>query len=315
MTPLEHVSYHPDYVIPLPEGHAFPMRKYEFLHAILVEEGLVGPWNEHRPGEVAWELLALAHDEGYLAKLRDGTLTSDEQRRIGMEWSPRLVRRARLAVQGTIDAAVAALRGRGRLAANLAGGTHHALRDAGEGYCTLNDVAVAARFLQREYGVERILVVDLDVHHGNGTASIFAGDPAVFTFSMHGAKNFPLKKPPSSLDVPLADGLGDEAYLATLAEHLPRAIDAAGPQFAFYLGGVDVAAGDRFGRLALTEMGIAARDRMVLDQVAGRGIPLCLTLSGGYATGDDGRTSSERTAALHAITHREAVAFLSRDSR
>ena len=315
MTPLEHVSYHPDYVIPLPEGHAFPMRKYEFLHAILVEEGLVGPWNEHRPGEVAWELLALAHDEGYLAKLRDGTLTSDEQRRIGMEWSPRLVRRARLAVQGTIDAAVAALRGRGRLAANLAGGTHHALRDAGEGYCTLNDVAVAARFLQREYGVERILVVDLDVHHGNGTASIFAGDPAVFTFSMHGAKNFPLKKPPSSLDVPLADGLGDEAYLATLAEHLPRAIDAAGPQFAFYLGGVDVAAGDRFGRLALTEMGIAARDRMVLDQVAGRGIPLCLTLSGGYATGDDGRTSSERTAALHAITHREAVAFLSRESR
>lgn len=315
MTPLEHVSYHPDYVIPLPEGHAFPMRKYEFLHAILVEEGLVGPWNEHRPGEVAWELLALAHDEGYLAKLRDGTLTSDEQRRIGMEWSPRLVRRARLAVQGTIDAAVAALRGRGRLAANLAGGTHHALRDAGEGYCTLNDVAVAARFLQREYGVERILVVDLDVHHGNGTASIFAGDPAVFTFSMHGAKNFPLKKPPSSLDVPLADGLGDEAYLATLAEHLPRAIDAAGPQFAFYLGGVDVAAGDRFGRLALTEMGIAARDRMVLDQVAGRGIPLCLTLSGGYATGGDGRTSSERTAALHAITHREAVAFLSRDSR
>ena len=315
MTPLEHVSYHPDYVIPLPEGHAFPMRKYEFLHAILVEEGLVGPWNEHRPGEVAWELLALAHDEGYLAKLRDGTLTSDEQRRIGMEWSPRLVRRARLAVQGTIDAAVAALRGRGRLAANLAGGTHHALRDAGEGYCTLNDVAVAARFLQREYGVERILVVDLDVHHGNGTASIFAGDPAVFTFSMHGAKNFPLKKPPSSLDVPLADGLGDEAYLATLAEHLPRAIDAADPQFAFYLGGVDVAAGDRFGRLALTEMGIAARDRMVLDQVAGRGIPLCLTLSGGYATGGDGRTSSERTAALHAITHREAVAFLSRDSR
>ena len=315
MTPLEHVSYHPDYVIPLPEGHAFPMRKYEFLHAILVEEGLVGPWNEHRPGEVAWELLALAHDEGYLAKLRDGTLTSDEQRRIGMEWSPRLVRRARLAVQGTIDAAVAALRGRGRLAANLAGGTHHALRDAGEGYCTLNDVAVAARFLQREYGVERILVVDLDVHHGNGTASIFAGDPAVFTFSMHGAKNFPLKKPPSSLDVPLADGLGDDAYLAALAEHLPRAIDAAGPQFAFYLGGVDVAAGDRFGRLALTEMGIAARDRMVLDQVAGRGIPLCLTLSGGYATGGDGRTSSERTAALHAITHREAVAFLSRDSR
>ena len=191
---MEHVSYHPDYVIPLPEGHAFPMRKYEFLHAILAAEGLLGPWNEHRPAEVPWETLALAHDEAYLAKLRDGTLSAEEERRIGMQWSDRLVRRARLAVQGTIDAAESALRGRDRLAANLAGGTHHALRDAGEGYCTLNDVAVAVRFMQREYGVGRVLVVDLDVHHGNGTAAIFTGDPSVFTFSMHGAKNFPLKK-------------------------------------------------------------------------------------------------------------------------
>jgi acetoin utilization deacetylase AcuC-like enzyme len=291
------------------------MRKYEFLHATLSAEGLLGPSNEHRPDEVAWDTLALAHDARYLARLRDGTLGADEMRRIGMEWSPPLVRRARLAVQGTIDAAVAALRGRTKLAANLAGGTHHALPDAGEGYCTLNDVAVAARLLQREHGISRVLVVDLDVHHGNGTATIFAGDPSVFTFSMHGAKNFPLKKPPSSLDVPLPDQLGDDGYLAALAEHLPRAIEAARPDLAFYLGGVDVAAGDRFGRLAMTEQGIAARDRMVLDQVAGRGIPLCLTLSGGYAVGGDGRTSSERTAALHAITHREAAAFLSRAAR
>jgi acetoin utilization deacetylase AcuC-like enzyme len=309
---MEHVSYHPDYVIPLPEGHAFPMRKYEFLHAILAAEGLLGPWNEHRPAEVPWETLALAHDEAYLAKLRDGTLSAEEERRIGMQWSDRLVRRARLAVQGTIDAAEAALRGRDRLAANLAGGTHHALRDAGEGYCTLNDVAVAVRFMQREYGVGRVLVVDLDVHHGNGTAAIFTGDPSVFTFSMHGAKNFPLKKPPSSLDVPLPDGLGDDDYLATLEEHLPRAVECANADIAFYLAGVDVAKGDRFGRLALSEAGIAMRDRLVLERVWGQGIATCMTLSGGYATGVDGRTSSQRTAELHAIAHREANAALRR---
>lgn len=312
MTALEHVSYHPDYVIALPEGHAFPMRKYEFLHATLVAEGLVGPWNEHRPDEVAWDTLALAHDDAYLARLRDGTLSRDEQRRIGMEWSPKLVRRARLAVQGTIDAARAALSARTRLAANLAGGTHHAMRDMGEGYCTLNDVAVTIRALIRDGLVARALVVDLDVHHGNGTASIFAGDASVFTFSMHGAKNFPLKKPPSSLDVPLEDGLGDDAYLETLAAHLPRAVESARADIAFYLAGVDVANGDRFGRLALTERGIAARDRLVLDEVWGRGVPMCLTLSGGYSVGVDGRTSSERTAALHAITHREAWRALAR---
>jgi acetoin utilization deacetylase AcuC-like enzyme len=288
------------------------MRKYEFLHAILAAEGLLGPWNEHRPAEVPWETLALAHDEAYLAKLRDGTLSAEEERRIGMQWSDRLVRRARLAVQGTIDAAEAALRGRDRLAANLAGGTHHALRDAGEGYCTLNDVAVAVRFMQREYGVGRVLVVDLDVHHGNGTAAIFTGDPSVFTFSMHGAKNFPLKKPPSSLDVPLPDGLGDDDYLATLEEHLPRAVECANADIAFYLAGVDVAKGDRFGRLALSEAGIAMRDRLVLERVWGQGIATCMTLSGGYATGVDGRTSSQRTAELHAIAHREANAALRR---
>ena len=306
---MEHVSYHPDYVIPLPEGHAFPMRKYELLHDILAAEGLVGPWNLHEPEECPWETLALAHDLEYLAKLRDGTLTRDEQRRIGMEWSPRLVRRARLAVQGTIDAARAAHRSRTRLAANLAGGTHHAMRDAGEGYCTLNDVAVAARVMQRDFGM-RALVVDLDVHHGNGTAAIFAGVDGVYTFSMHGERNFPLRKPPSSLDVPLPDGMGDEAYLAALASHLPRAVEEARADIAFYLAGVDVAQGDRFGRLALSEAGIAARDRMVLEQVWKRGIATCLVLSGGYALGADGKTSSQRTAELHAITHRVAHAVL-----
>lgn len=307
---MEHVSYHPDYVIPLPEGHAFPMRKYECLHAILAREGLVGPWNLHTPGECAWEDLALAHDAGYLAKLRDGTLTRDEQRRIGMEWSPRLVRRARLAVQGTIAAARAALSSISGIAANLAGGTHHALHDAGEGYCTLNDVAVATRVLVREGRVRRVLVVDLDVHHGNGTAAILANDPSAFTFSMHGEKNFPLKKPPSSLDVPLSDGLGDAEYLAQLAMHLPRAVEAARAELVFYLAGVDVARGDRFGRLALSEAGIAARDRMVLELALAARVPVCMVLSGGYALGADGKTSSERTAELHAISHRVAHALL-----
>lgn len=309
---LEHISYHPEYVMALPEGHAFPMRKYEFLRDLLESESLLGAWNEHRPEEVAWETLALAHDREYLRKLREGALSPEEERRIGMPWSERLVRRARLAVQGTIDAAVAALRSPSRLAANLAGGTHHALHDAGEGYCTLNDVAVATRVLQRSHGVRRVLVVDLDVHHGNGTASIFAGDRAVFTFSMHGAKNFPLKKPPSTLDVPLPDGVGDDAYLEILAKHLPQVVERAEADLVFYLAGVDVAKGDRFGRLALTERGIALRDAMVIEQTWGRGIPLCLTLSGGYATGDDGRTSSERTAALHAISHRAAAAAVRR---
>ncbi|MFM7259636.1 MAG: histone deacetylase, partial [bacterium] len=258
---MEHVSYHPDYVIALPDGHAFPMRKYECLRAILGAEGLVGAWNLHEPSECAWQTLALAHDEGYLAKLRDGTLSRDEQRRIGMEWSPRLVRRARFEVQGTTAAVCATYASRTRMAANLAGGTHHAMRDAGEGYCTLNDVAVASRVLRRDLGL-RILVVDLDVHHGNGTASIFANDPDVFTFSMHGERNFPLRKPPSSLDVPLVDGLRDEEYLKALATHLPIAVERSRADLAFYLAGVDVAQGDRFGRLALTESGIAARDRM-----------------------------------------------------
>lgn len=309
---MEHVSYHPDYVIALPEGHAFPMRKYEALHAILVREGLVGPWNLHEPAECAWDELALAHAPEYLAKLRDGTLTREEQRRIGMDWSPRLVRRARLAVQGTIDAAVAALRSPRRLAANLAGGTHHAMQDSGEGYCTLNDVAVAVRQLQRAHGVRRALVVDLDVHHGNGNASIFTGDRAVFTFSMHGERNFPLRKPPSTLDVPLPDGMEDDAYLETLAAHLPRVIESAQADIAFYLAGVDVARGDRFGRLALTEDGIARRDRLVLESLRAAGVPCCMVLSGGYALGADGRTSSERTAELHAISHRVAAALWTR---
>ncbi len=253
------VSYHPDYVVPLPEGHAFPMRKYALLHDRLVEERLLSPTEVSRPEEADWEVLGLVHEAGYLDRLRHGALSASEERRIGMPWSPALLRRSRLAVQGTIDAAIAAIETPERIAANLAGGTHHALADMGEGYCMLNDVAIATRWLRQEGEVGRVLVCDLDVHHGNGTAAIFADDPATFTFSMHGARNFPMRKPPSTLDVPLDDGCGDAEYLALLAQHLPAILDRFRPDLVFYLAGVDVVAGDRFGRLGLTEPGLTRR--------------------------------------------------------
>jgi len=298
------VSYHPDYVVPLPEGHAFPMRKYELLHAQLLSEGLLAPDEVHAPAEADWDAIALVHEAGYLSRLRDGTLSEAEIRRIGMPWSPALVRRARLAVQGTMNAAMAALESSARIAANLAGGTHHALPDSGEGYCTLNDVAIAIRWLRQEGYAQRMMVCDLDVHHGNGTAAIFAGDAEVCTFSMHGARNFPLRKPASTCDVPLDDGTEDAAYLDALRHHLPRLLDAHRPELVFYLAGVDVAEGDRFGRLKLTESGLASRDRFVIETVAGRSTPLCLVLAGGYAR------TAERTAELHAHAHREARRWL-----
>ena len=187
------------------------------------------------------------------------------------------------------------------LAGNLAGGTHHAMPDWAEGFCVLNDVAVAIRVLERSRWLRRALIIDLDVHQGNGNAAFFADDPAVFTFSMHGEKNYPFRKPPSSLDVPLPDGTGDDAYLATLARHLPAVLDAAAPDLVFYLGGIDVRRDDRFGRLALSREGIAARDRFVVESVLDRGLPLCLLLSGGYAA------TPEETADLHAIMYREAI--------
>ncbi|MEY3021279.1 MAG: hypothetical protein RIS86_475 [Planctomycetota bacterium] len=306
MRTVDHLSFHPDYELPLPEGHAFPMRKYGLLRDLLVAEGLANARMLHEPEECPWELLALAHDAGYLAKLRDGGLSRDEERRIGIAWSPRLVRRARLAVGGTLDAARAALSAPSGRAANLAGGTHHALRDRGEGYCTLNDVAVSVLALRAERGLDRVLVIDLDVHHGNGNAAMFADDPRTFTFSMHGRNNFPLRKPPSDLDVPLEDGTGDDLYLELLERHLPEAFARSKPELAFYLAGVDVARGDRFGRLALTAEGIARRDRLVLSTLRAAGVPVCVTMAGGYALGDDRRTSAERTAWLHAIVHREA---------
>jgi acetoin utilization deacetylase AcuC-like enzyme len=274
------------------------MRKFPLLHHILLHEGLITPAEVFEPHPVEWTDLLLVHTAGYLDNLAAGTLGSRAEKRIGLPWTPRLVRRSRLAVQGTIMACRMALQD--GIAANLAGGTHHAFPDHGEGFCVLNDTAVAIRVLQRGGAIDRALVIDLDVHHGNGTAAIFERDPSVFTFSMHGEKNYPWRKPPSSRDVGLPDGTGDDAYLKALRDHLPDVLDEARADLVLYLAGVDPVQGDRFGRLALTHDGLRRRDRAVLETVKERSLPLVILMAGGYAA------TAELTANLHAIVHREA---------
>ena len=309
------VSYHPAYVVPLPERHPFPMGKFSALRDLLVAEGVIEPTDVVEPREADWADLLLVHTRRYLDALAAGTLTRAEERRMGLPWSEALVRRSRLAVQGTVNAMSMALVD--GVAGNLAGGTHHAMPDWPEGFCVLNDVAVALRVLQQTGWLRRALVLDLDVHQGNGTAAFFGGDRAwpgggVYTVSMHGANNYPFRKPPSTCDVGLPDGTGDEAYLSTLADLLPRLLADAAPDLVVYLGGVDVVAEDRFGRLALSRDGLAARDRFVCETVRDAGVPLCLLLSGGYAArrtpGQAPETLARATASLHATMYREASA-------
>ncbi|WP_022836378.1 histone deacetylase family protein [Salisaeta longa] len=293
------VSYCDGYYVPLPDGHPFPMAKFPALHAQLLREGLVRAEDVVAPRPADWSDLLTVHTRDYLDRLARGALTDREERRMGLPWSPRLVRRSRLAVQGTLNAALMALQD--GVAANLAGGTHHAAPGHGEGFCVLNDVAVAIRVLQRACWVQRVLIVDLDVHQGNGNAAFFADDPAVYTFSMHGAKNYPFRKPPSTHDVGLPDDTPDAAYLDALAAHLPTAVARARPDLIIYLGGIDVMAGDRYGRLALTRDGLHARDRFALRTFAASDVATVLLLSGGYAT------TPAATADLHAVMHREAA--------
>lgn len=274
------------------------MGKFPALHRLLLDEGIITPPDVVAPRQVDWSDLMRVHTPRYLSALAEGTLTRHAERRMGLPWSRRLVVRSRLAVQGTINAAIMALED--GIAANLAGGTHHAFPDHGEGFCVLNDVAVAIRLLTQSCWIRRALVIDLDVHQGNGTAAIFADDPHVFTFSMHGAKNYPFKKPPSTLDVPLPDAMADAPYLEVLRQHLPTVLDRAQPDLIFYLAGIDVMAGDRYGRTALTRQGLHARDGYVLQTIRARGYPVTLLLSGGYAE------TPALTADLHAVAHREA---------
>jgi acetoin utilization deacetylase AcuC-like enzyme len=278
--------YSDTFVLPLPEGHRFPMAKYARLRDRLAAEQPAVRLHEALPatdGE-----LALAHHPDYIHAIAEGTAPDALMREIGFPWSPRMAERARRSVGATILAARTALAE--GVAANLAGGTHHASADRGGGYCVFNDVAVAARLMQaevhrRERRLLRVLVIDLDVHQGNGTASIFSDDPTVFTFSMHGARNFPFRKVPSDLDVDLPDGCADAEYLQALdralAEVWRRHADAA-PGLAFYLAGADPHEGDRLGRLKLTTAGLAERDRRVLAALGERGIPVALSMAGGY---------------------------------
>jgi len=253
------------------------------------------------PRAVCDEEILRAHEEGYLRRVVDGSLTEKEVRRIGFPWSKRMVERSRRASGGTLGACLAALEE--GFAANLAGGTHHAFAGRGEGYCVFNDSAIAARAVRTAGLAERVIVVDTDVHQGNGTAAILRKDPSVFTFSIHGAKNFPFHKEESDLDVALPDGADDGEFLEALEDGLERAIDASRPELAIYLAGADAYEDDRLGRLAVSKEGLAERDSIVLERCRERGIPVALTMAGGYArqvedTVDIHFRSIERAAAL-----------------
>jgi acetoin utilization deacetylase AcuC-like enzyme len=297
--------YSDRFVLPLPPGHRFPMVKYSRVRERCLEEGIFAAADLSEPPAATWEELALAHDGDYLAAVREGALPPLAQRRIGFPWSLEMVERSRRSTGATIAAARVAIaeaaeRGWG-VAANLAGGTHHAGPDHGEGFCVFNDSAVAARVLQREGLVRRVAVIDCDVHQGNGTAAIFSRDPSVFTFSIHGARNFPFRKERSSLDVELPDGAEDDAFLAALELHLPHVLSDFEPDLALYLAGADPWRDDRFGRLGMTKEGLAARDRYVLGLLRDAGIPTAISMAGGYAR------DTEDTVDIHVTTLRIAA--------
>lgn len=293
--------YSDHFVLPLPDGHKFPMAKYSRLRERVVAHGLVPIDCLAEAPPASWDDLRLVHTPEYVHAVATGTLPAEVQRRIGFPWSPGMVERSRRSVGATIAAARAALTD--GLAVNLAGGTHHAFADRGEGYCVFNDVAVAARVLQRDHEVGRIAVVDCDVHQGNGTAAIFKDDLTVFTFSMHGANNFPFRKEISDLDVDLEDGTGDEEYLDVLAAHLETVWQRHRPEFAFYLAGADPYEGDRLGRLKLTIAGLRARDELVLGRCRQLGLPVAISMSGGYAP------DIEAIVTIHANTVAVAAAL------
>jgi acetoin utilization deacetylase AcuC-like enzyme len=272
----------PEFVLPLPAGHRFPMAKYRLLHERVAA-------NAERLGidlgpapAAALDDLHRVHDPAYVARVLDGTLSTTEQRRLGFPWSPELAARALRVSGATIAALRHAIEGR-NVSATLAGGTHHAAYAHGAGYCVFNDSVVAARHALAEGLAGSLLIVDLDVHHGDGTASLVADDPRIFAFSMHAARNYPAVKPAGDLDVPLPDGTGDQEYLALLERHLATAIARSRPDAVIYLAGADPYEHDRLGFLALTKAGLATRDRHVLDTCMTLGLPLSISMAGGYA--------------------------------
>ena len=281
---------------PLPRRHSFPIEKYGLLAERVVADGLAAPDEVREAAPAAWDDLAAVHDYGLLSRIREGCLTVREERGLGLPWSRELVERGRRSVTGTIAAARHAVEH--DVAMNLGGGTHHAGRDFARGYCLFNDVAVATAALRRDGVANRMLVVDCDVHQGDGTADIFAEDPRTFTLSLHGARNYPFTRVASDLDVDIASGTGDERYLLALTEALDFALERAQPDFCFYLAGADPWEGDRLGRLALSKPGLLARDELVLDRLLDADAAVCVVLAGGYA--DDVRDTVDINAATAA---------------
>ena len=275
-----HIYYSPYYYADIGEGHVFPIKKFELVRDKLLAEGTLHADEIIEPQPAKVEDLLLVHTEDYITRLVDGNLTAKEVRKLGLPWSNSLVRRTFLAVSGTINASLHALET--GVASNLAGGTHHSFPDRGEGFCVLNDVAIAIRVLQRDNLAKRFLIIDCDVHQGNGTAFIFQDDEEVFTFSMHGAKNYPLFKEKSNLDIELPDKTADAEYLETLDEALPR-VFLHNPDLVFYLGGADPFEKDKLGRLGLTMDGLRQRDEMVIEYAKAHHVPLVTVMSGGYA--------------------------------
>jgi len=274
------IVYHPRYSAPLPSSHRFPMAKFRLLHNLLLERGWIRPDAVQRPVSIARRDLERIHERAYHQAFSLGQLGRAEQRRIGLPNSHALVQRTWLAVGGTLLTARLALRH--GIASHLAGGTHHAHPGYGSGFCIFNDCAVTAAVLLAEGAVKRLMVVDLDVHQGDGTAACFATDPRVFTLSVHAQSNFPLRKGRSDLDLPLADGTGDATYLSTIGDRLPDQLDTVRPDLVLYNAGVDPHRNDRLGRLALSDEGLLHRDRLVLDACLRRNIPVATVIGGGY---------------------------------
>ena len=290
------------YTFPLPAGHRFPIEKYALLRDAVIAEGLIAASNVHEPARATIEELTRVHTRDYIDRLTSGALTDAELRLLGFPWSPGLVERSYRAVGGTLGAARKALED--GVAMNLAGGTHHAFPDRGEGFCVFNDVAIAVRALRAEGSIDRAAIIDLDVHQGNGTHAIFAGDSATFTFSMHGGRNYPFHKVPGTLDIELADGTGDDEYLAQLARALPRVLNGGRPDLVVYLAGADPHERDRLGRLKMSFEGLERRDAMVMEACREVGIPVAITIAGGYGT------DVRETVAIHVATARIARTFV-----
>jgi acetoin utilization deacetylase AcuC-like enzyme len=275
------VAWSTKYSHPLPDGHRFPMEKYELLPEQLLYEGTLTEGNFFEPSPCDEKAITAVHDIRYLEKLKGLMLSKSEIRRTGFPLSTALVEREIQIMNGSVMASLNALND--GIGMNIAGGTHHAFRDRGEGFCLLNDIAIAGKYLLTKEGIDKILVVDLDVHQGNGTASIFENDPAVFTFSMHGKHNYPMHKEKSDLDVPLEDHMDDRTYLNLLAYHLPKLIVDVAPDFIIYQCGVDVLATDKLGRLGMSIQGCKERDKLVLSQAKTNQIPIMCCMGGGYS--------------------------------